>query len=257
MDLQLTNKVGIVTGASKGIGRAIAQTLAQEGMRLVVVARSRHQLDELAEPFGAACLVQAVDLMNPDAPSAIVAATMATYGRIDVLVNNAGATKRGDFLALSDSDWADGFALKFFGAMRLSRAAWPHLCSSSGAIVNIVGIGGRTGQAEFAIGGAVNAAMLNLTKVLADRGVKDGVRVNAINPGGIATDRLQTRLRTFAAERHIDLGKAEEEMARSFGVARFGQPEEIARLVAFFASPQAAFCQGTIVDADGGQTRTL
>jgi NAD(P)-dependent dehydrogenase (short-subunit alcohol dehydrogenase family) len=257
MDLQLVNKVGIVTGASKGIGRAIAQTLAQERMRLVVVARSRHQLDELAAPLGDACLVQAVDLMNQDAPSAIVAATMAKYGRIDVLVNNAGATKRGDFLTLSDSDWADGFALKLFGAMRLTRAAWPHLCSSSGTIVNIVGIGGRTGQAEFAIGGAVNAALLNLTKVLADRGVKDGVRVNAINPGGIATDRLQTRLRTFAAEHHIDLGKAEEEMARSFGVARFGQPEEIARLVAFLASPQAAFCQGAIVDADGGQTRTL
>ena len=257
MDLQLTNKVAIVTGASKGIGRAIAQTLAQEGMRLVVVARSRHQLDELAAPLGDACLVQAVDLMNPDAPPAVVAATMAKYGRVDVLVNNAGATKRGDFLALTDSDWADGFALKFFGAMRLSRAAWPHLCSSSGSIVNIVGIGGRTGQAEFAIGGAVNAAMLNLTKVLADRGVKDGVRVNAINPGGIATDRLQTRLRTFAAERHIDIGKAETEMAQAFGVARFGQPEEIARLAAFLASPQAAFCQGTIVDADGGQTRTL
>jgi 3-oxoacyl-[acyl-carrier protein] reductase len=155
------------------------------------------------------------------------------------------------------ADTDDGFALKFFGAMRLSRAAWPHLCSSSGSIVNIVGIGGRTGQAEFAIGGAVNAAMLNLTKVLADRGVKDGVRVNAINPGGIATDRLQTRLRTFAAERHIDIGKAETEMAQAFGVARFGQPEEIARLAAFLASPQAAFCQGTIVDADGGQTRTL
>ena len=257
MDLQLANKVGIVTGASKGIGRAIAQTLAQERMRLVVVARSRHQLDELAAPLGDACLVQAVDLTNPDAAAAIVAATMAKYGRIDVLVNNAGATKRGDFLALSDSDWADGFALKLFGAMRLSRAAWPHLCSSSGTIVNIVGIGGRTGQAEFAIGGAVNAALLNLTKVLADRGVKDGVRVNAINPGGIATDRLQTRLRTFAAEHHIDLAKAEKEMARSFGVARFGQPEEIARLVAFLASPQAAFCQGAIVDADGGQTRTL
>jgi 3-oxoacyl-[acyl-carrier protein] reductase len=257
MDLHLTNKVGIVTGASKGIGRAIAETLAQEGMRLVVVARSRHQLDELAAHMGDNCLVQAMDLMHPDAPGAIIAETMARYGRIDVLVNNAGATKRGDFLALSDSDWADGFGLKFFGAMRLTRAAWPHLCSSSGAVVNIVGIGGRTGQAEFAIGGAVNAAMLNLTKVLADRGVKDGVRVNAINPGGIATDRLQTRLRTFAAERHIDLGEAEEEMARAFGVARFGQPEEIARLVAFLASPQAAFCQGAIVDADGGQTRTL
>jgi 3-oxoacyl-[acyl-carrier protein] reductase len=158
---------------------------------------------------------------------------------------------------LSEADWADGFGLKFYGAMRLSRAAWSHLRASSGAIINIVGIGGRTGQAEFAIGGAVNAALLNLTKVLADRGVKDGVRVNAINPGGIATDRLTLRLRTFAAEHRVELAQAEEEMARAFGVARFGQPEEIARLVAFLVSPQAAFCQGAIVDADGGQTRTL
>ena len=257
MDLHLKNKVAIVTGASKGIGRAISQTLAQEGMRLVVVARSRALLDQLASPFGDACLVQAVDLTNPDAPATIVAETMARYGRVDVLVNNAGATKRGDFLTLSEVDWADGFALKFYGAMRLSRAAWSHLQASSGAIVNIVGVGGRTGQAEFAIGGAVNAALLNLTKVLADRGVKDGVRVNAINPGGIVTDRLQTRLRTFAAEHHIDLTNAEQQMARALGVARFGQPEEIARLVAFLASPQSAFCQGSIVDADGGQTRTL
>jgi NAD(P)-dependent dehydrogenase (short-subunit alcohol dehydrogenase family) len=257
MDLQLQNKVAIVTGASKGIGRAIAQTLAQEKMRLVVVARSRAPLEELAAPLADACLVQAVDLTNPDAPATIVAETMARFGRLDLLVNNAGSTKRGDFLTLSEDDWAGGFALKFYGAMRLSRAAWPHLQASSGSIVNIVGIGGRTGQAEFAIGGAVNAALLNLTKVLADRGVKDGVRVNAINPGGIATDRLQTRLETFAMEHHLDLKNAEQQMAKAVGVARFGQPEEIARLVAFLASPQAAFCQGSIVDADGGQTRTL
>src|SRR4030095_7377428 len=186
------------------------------------------------------------------APPAIVAETMACYGRLDVLVNNAGSTKRGDFLALSEADWEDGFGLKFYGAMRLCRAAWPHLRSSSGTIINIVGVGGRTGAAEFAIGGAVNAALMNLTKVLADRGVTEGVRVNAINPGGVATDRLQTRLRTFAAEHHVDLNEAEAQMARALGVARFGQPEEIARLVAFLASPQAAFCQGSIVDADGG-----
>jgi 3-oxoacyl-[acyl-carrier protein] reductase len=257
MDLNLQGKVAIVTGASKGIGRAIAHTLAQEGMRLTIVARSRPPLEELASPLGDTCLVQSADLTNPEAPASIVAATMARFGQIDLLVNNAGSTKRGDFFTLSEADWADGFGLKFYAALRLSRAAWPHLRKSFGNIVNIVGIGGRTGQAEFAIGGAVNAALLNLTKVLADRGVKDGVRVNAINPGGIATDRLQSRLRTFAAERQIELGKAEEEMARAFGVARFGQPEEIARLVAFLASPQAAFCQGSIVDADGGQTRTL
>jgi 3-oxoacyl-[acyl-carrier protein] reductase len=257
MDLQLTGKVAIVTGASKGIGRAIAQTLAAEGMRLVVVARTRTQLEDLAKPLGDSCLVQAVDLMNPDAPAEVVSAAVARFGALDLLVNNAGATKRGDFLTFSDQDWAEGFALKFFGAMRCSRAAWPHLQASRGAIVNIVGIGGRTGSAEFAIGGSVNAALLNLTKVLADRGVKDGVRVNAINPGGIATDRLQTRLKTFAAEHKIDPADVEQQMARSMGVARFGQPEEIARLVAFLASPQAAFCQGSIVDADGGQTRTL
>ena len=257
MDLQLTDKVAIVTGASKGIGRAIAETLAGEGMRLVIVARSRAQLEELAAPLGDRVLVHAVDLMTPEVPAAVIEATLARFGRLDVLVNNAGAATRGDFLTLSDADWADGFALKFLGAMRLSRAAWPHLRASGGSIVNIVGIGGRTGSAEFAIGGAVNAALLNLTKVLADRGVRDGVRVNAINPGGIATDRLQIRLKTFAAERSIDLGEAERQMARAVGVARFGQPDEIARLVAFLASPLAAFCQGSIVDADGGQTRTL
>ena len=257
MDLQLNGKVAIVTGASKGIGRAIAQMLADEGMRVVAVARTRAALEALASPLGDVCLVQAVDLIDPDAPAAVVSATIARYGQLDVLVNNAGSTKRGDFLTLSEADWADGFGLKFFGAVRLARAAWPHLVAARGAIVNIVGIGGRTGNAEFAIGGAVNAAMLNLTKVLADRGVKDGVRVNAINPGGIVTDRLRARLKTFAAEHKVEPNEAERQMAHALGVARFGQPVEIARLVAFLASPQAGFCQGSIVDADGGQTRTL
>jgi 3-oxoacyl-[acyl-carrier protein] reductase len=226
-------------------------------MTLVIVARSRAQLDDLAAPLGGRCLVYAADLREPDACPKAIDAAIAQFGRLDVLVNNAGATRRGDFLALPDADWDDGFSLKFFAAMRLSRAAWPHLRASSGAIVNIVGIGGRTGSAEFTIGGAVNAALLNLTKALADRGVADGVRVNAINPGGVATDRLKGRLAEFAAERGISSVEAEPEMARAFGVARFGTPEEIARLVAFLASPQAAYCQGAIVDADGGQTRTL
>jgi 3-oxoacyl-[acyl-carrier protein] reductase len=257
MELHLAGKVAIVTGASKGIGRAIAQALAGEGMRLVVIARSRDLLEELVGPMGDRGVAVAADLMAHDAPARIVESALARFGGLDLVVNNAGSTKRGDFLALSEADWADGFGLKFFGAMRLCRAAWPHLRASAGAIVNIAGVGGRTGSAEFAIGGAVNAALLNLTKVLADRGITDGIRVNAVNPGGIATNRLQTRLRTFAAEHGIGLQDAEAQMARALGVARFGTPEEIARLVAFLASPQAAYCQGSIVDADGGQTRTL
>jgi NAD(P)-dependent dehydrogenase (short-subunit alcohol dehydrogenase family) len=257
MDLQLSNKVAIVTGASRGIGRSIAQTLAVEGMSVTLVARTKSQLEEVAGSIATASLVQAVDLRTPESPGAVVTATVEKFGRVDLLVNNAGATKRGDFFELTDMDWADGFGLKFFGAMRCCRTAWPHLKAAKGSIVNIAGIGGRTGTAEFTIGGTVNAAMLNLTKALADRGVRDGVRVNAINPGGVATERLQARLRSFAIERGVDLSKAEQEMAQAFGVARFGEPAEIARVVAFLASPQAAYCHGAIVDVDGGQTRTL
>lgn len=127
MDLQLAGKVGIVTGANRGIGRAIAQTLAQEGMRLVLVARSADQLSELARALTTSCLVQAVDLRAPETPATVVAATRAHFGQLDLLVNNAGTTKRGDFLTLPDADWCDSFALKFFRAMRCCRATWPHL----------------------------------------------------------------------------------------------------------------------------------
>ena len=257
MDLRLSGKVAIVTGASRGIGRAIAQTLAAEGMNVTLAARSGDQLADLAASLPTASVVQALDLRDPQAPAAAVAATISRFGRLDLLVNNAGATKRGDFFALTDADWDDGFALKFLGAMRCSRAAWPHLQVSNGAIVNIVGIGGRTGTAEFTIGGSVNAALLNLTKALADRGVRDGIRVNAINPGSIATERLQARLAAFAREHAVAPDQAEREMARVSGVARFEQPDEVARVVAFLASPQAAYCHGAIVDVDGGQTRTL
>jgi len=257
MDFKLSGKVAIVTGASRGIGRAIAQTLAAEGMKLSIVARSKDQLDQLAASLKTDCLVQVADLRAPDAAAAVVDATMKKFGAIDLLVNNAGATKRGDFFELTDADWDDGFALKFFGAMRLCRASWTHLMASRGTIVNIVGIGGRTGSAEFTIGGSVNAAMRLLTKALADRGVKDGVRVNAINPGFIKTERLETRLKTFADEQKIALSQAETEMAKATGVARFGEPAEVANAVAFLASPVSAYCHGSLLDIDGGQTRTL
>src|SRR5215467_12679625 len=257
MDLKLTGKVAIVTGASRGIGRAIAQTLAAEGMKLTLAARSKDQLDELAKSLKTDCLVQAVDLRTRDAAPAVIEATMRKFGAIDVLVNNAGATKRGDFFELTDDDWEDGFALKFFGAMRLCRASWTHLMASRGAIVNIIGIGGRTGSAEFTIGGSVNAAFRLFTKALADRGVKDGVRVNAINPGYIKTERLKIRLEGFAAEHGVDLSRAETELAIASGVARFGEPAEIAAAVAFLASTRCGYCHGALLDVDGGQTRTL
>jgi NAD(P)-dependent dehydrogenase (short-subunit alcohol dehydrogenase family) len=134
---------------------------------------------------------------------------------------------------------------------------WPHLSATKGGVVNIVGVGGRTGSAEFAIGGTVNAAVLNLTKVLADRGIKYGVRVNAINPGAIATDRLNIRIKALSDDRSISLKDAAGLMAKELGVERFGEPVEIARAVAFLASSVSGYCQGAILDIDGGQTRTL
>ena len=190
-------------------------------------------------------------------PAAFFGAALQAFERVDLVVNNAGATPRGDFLTLTEQQWADGFALKFFGAVRLSRAAWPELMKTGGSIVNIAGVGGQTGDAEFTVGGAVNAAMLNLTKSLADRGVRDGVRVNAIAPGTIATDRLTTRVKKIAGEKGLSEPEAERRMLDKLGVVRFGRPEEIAAAVAYLASDVAGYVQGVVLTIDGGHTRTL
>ena len=261
MDFGLKGKVAIVTGASRGIGRSIARELAGSGCDVVLAARDASALESLAAEIrnglGRRALVQAADLREADAAQRVVAAATAEFGSLDVVVNNAGATKRGDFFELTDADFQDGFALKFYSAVRFTRAAWPHLKSRGGSMVNIIGVGGRHGSAQFAIGGAVNAALLNFTKAMADRKVADGVRVNGINPGWIETDRLKTRLRARAKAE----GLSEEEIRRrslaELGTSRFGEPQEIAQLTCFLASGAAAYIHGALIDIDGGETRYL
>jgi NAD(P)-dependent dehydrogenase (short-subunit alcohol dehydrogenase family) len=253
-------RVAIVTGANRGIGKAIAVRLAQDGMRIVLTARDSELLkcvgDKIRETGGSAIEVPG-DLRDAELPAWIVAAALEVYGRIDVLVNNAGATKRGLFLELSEGDWVDGFALKFFGAVRLIREAWPYLKSTRGSIVNIAGIGGRTPGAEFTIGGSVNAALLSLTKALADQGITDGVQVNAINPGRVRTDRLTKRIQSQVAQQGVGAAEAEKQMIEEAGITRFGEPGEIADFVAYLVSPQGRFFQGSLIDIDGGETKTL
>ncbi len=257
MDLGLGGKAAIVTGASRGVGLAIARRLAAEGMRVLLVARSAPALEAAASVLPGAA-AHAADLREAHAAPRIVEDAVARFGRLDLLVNCAGATQRGDFLALDDEAWADGYALKLFGAVRLTRAAWPHLkAAGGGAVVNIAGVGGRVASADFAIGGSVNVALMNLTKALADRGVGDGVRVNCVNPGSIRTDRLTGRIRALGRERGLDDAAAARALAAETGVARFGEPEEIAAVVAFLASGQAAYVQGAILDADGGWVRAV
>lgn len=252
----LEGKAALVSGASRGIGLAVARRLAAEGARVMLVARSAAALTEAASTLpGAAAF--AADLSTPEAAGQAVAAAAERFGRLDLLVHSAGATRRGDFLALDDAAWHDGYALKLLGAVRLCRAAWPHLRAAEGGIVLIAGVGGRVASADFTIGGSVNAALMNLTKALADRGVAEGVRVNAINPGSIRTDRLSGRIAALAEERGLDAQAAARALAAETGVARFGEPEEIASVVSFLAGPGASYVQGAVLDVDGGWVRAV
>jgi NAD(P)-dependent dehydrogenase (short-subunit alcohol dehydrogenase family) len=256
----LANKVAIVTGASRGIGSAIATDLARNGAKVVLAARDAQKLADVVNRIreaGKQGVTFRTDLRELDAPQRLVEAALAEFGGIDIVVNNAGATRRGEFLTLNEEDWQDSFALKFFGAIRLARAAWPHLKARSGSIVNIAGVGGRTPGAEFAIGGSVNAALLSFTKAIAELGVEDGVQVNAINPGFIRTDRLRKRLESSATTLGVTIAEAERVMVRDSNISRLGEPEDIAHLVTFVVSPAGRFLHGSLIDADGGQTKTI
>jgi 3-oxoacyl-[acyl-carrier protein] reductase len=252
----LEGKVAVVTGASRGIGHAISLRLAADGANLALCARDEALLNETARQMESACVI-AQDLRLPDAGQRVIEAAIARFGGIDILVNNAGATKRGEFEALTEDDWQDGFALKLFGAVRLARAAWPYLRQRSGSLVNIAGSGGRTPGAQFTIGGSVNAALLSFTKALADLGLRDGVQVNAVNPGPVRTARFETRLRQTAAEHGVDLAAALDIFIRDEKVARVGEPEDIAALVSFILSPHGRLLHGSLIDADGGLTKTI
>ena len=256
MARSLEGKVAIVTGASRGIGAEIAEELAREGASVMLAARSAETLRTRAAEIGERAATHVADLRESAAPAALAAATLSRFGRIDVVVANAGATKRGDFLELSDADWQDGFALKFFAHMRLIRAAWPELKKSRGSVVIISGVGGRTPGAEFTIGGSVNAALLSLTKALADRSVVDGIRVNTINPGDVRTDRLARRVKAAAERYGVDAAEAERRMVAEDRVVRFGEPADIAGLVSFIVGPRGGFLHGSIIDMDGGKTKT-
>ncbi len=256
----LAGKTAIVTGASRGIGRAIAEQLAKQGARIVLSARDEQRLAEVVkqiETAGGSAVAIALDLRLPRSAQQLIDYALTAAGRIDILVNNAGATKRGEFVDLSDEDWTDGYALKLFGAVRLARLAWPQLKQNGGAVINIAGVGGRTPGPQFTIGGSVNAALLSFTKALADLGVRDGVQVNAINPGPVRTDRLARRLAEEAAAQRIDIGTAELNFVRATQIRRIGEPEDIASLVAFILSPAGSLLQGSLIDMDGGQTKTL
>jgi 3-oxoacyl-[acyl-carrier protein] reductase len=260
MELELKGKVALVTGSSRGIGRGIALALAAEGCNLMLTGTDEAALKDAAgavDATGSRAQTRAIDLRKEDAAAVLVEATRDSLGRLDILVNNAGTTKRGDFLTLTDADWADGYALKLFAHVRLSRAAWPLLRESRGSLITIGGTSGRVPAAGFTIGSSVNAACAAFSKALADLGKSDGVQVNCIHPSYVETERFWRRIKADV-ERTGQTEEAVREWHRKdIGVTRFGTPADVAGLVAFIASPRGRWLHGATIDMDGGEVRAL
>jgi 3-oxoacyl-[acyl-carrier protein] reductase len=257
---ELRNKVALVTGASRGIGKSIALELADLGCDLLLTARDETALHGVAaeiRALGRHCETHAADLRGDGEPARLAALAQERFGRLDILINNAGANKRGDFFALTDADWAAGFDLKFFAQVRLCRAAWPLLKKTGGSIVAIAGIGGRAPVADYMIGSSVIGAQLVFMKALADLGKRDGVQVNSVNPGSVDTDRFRHRLGIVMARTGLDETAAIEHHRKELDITRFGLPEDVAGLVAFIVSPRGRWLHGAAIDMDGGQVEPL
>jgi 3-oxoacyl-[acyl-carrier protein] reductase len=171
-----------------------------------------------------------------------------------VLVNNAGATKGGKFSEQPDTDWTDGFALKFFGAMRLTRLFWPLLKEAHGNIINVIGGASRTPGPEFLVGGAVNAAFANFSKGLAKMGNEDDININVIHPGSTQTDRIEMLFEQYAKAQDKTVEQVRAEALSKSGLRRIGQPEDSAELAVFLASDKARYIHGTAIAVDGGAT---
>ena len=255
--MSYAGKVAIVTGASRGIGEAIATTLGKEGATLALVARSRGDLERVAALAGDHAQVFPCDLRQQQAVEMVVAQIAAKLGRIDILVNNAGSTPHGNLLQRDDAEWHDAYEAKIHNFVRMSRACWPHLKAARGRVVNICGVLGREPNAQALIGSTLAAAVTSLTKALAEFGRPDGIRVNGVSPGLIDTGRFRARLEELAREQNLSFREARDRLLQRLGIARLGTAQEVADVVDFLLSERNTYLDGAIIDIDGGMTKSL
>ena len=258
---EFKDKVVVVTGGSRGIGKAIGAAFAREGAQVVLAASNATNLDAAAKAIedagGLAPLTIAADLRTLAGCEQVFKAVNDKFKRCNILVNNAGATKGGNFFELPDEAFLDGFALKYFAAVRLTKLFWPLLKAAHGNIVNIIGGAARTPGAEFLIGGSVNSAFANFSKGLAALGNRDDINVNVIHPGMVETDRVVTLFQQFAKAQGKTPEEVRNESLTKSGTRRIGMPDDVAELALFLASPRARHIQGTAVSVDGGATTGL
>ena len=252
--------VAIVTGASQGIGRATALRLARDFGGVVLAARSEDQLEQTAagvRSAGAKPLVCSLDLREPQSASIVVSRTLDHFGRIDAVLNIAGAVPQIDLFEMTDAQWDDGLALKFHGARRLTLRAWDALKESRGSVVLISGSAALDPKPGFAAVAAVNAAIIALAKAFAEQGLGDGVQVNSVVPGAVMTGRRKSFFEKWAPLHNLTYDEALRKFPDEAGIARFGEPEEIADLMAFLVSPAAKWMTGTSVRIDGGEIKGI
>jgi 3-oxoacyl-[acyl-carrier protein] reductase len=252
--------VAIVTGASQGIGRATALRLARDFSAVALVARNKSELEKTASEIKLTrgeALVLAFDLREPQAAEAVVSATLERFGRIDCLLNIAGAVPQIELFEMTDTQWDDGMALKFHGARRLTIRAWEALKTAQGSVVLISGSAALDPKPGFAAVAAINAAIIAMSKAFAEQGIKDGVQVNSVVPGAVMTGRRQSFFEKWAPAHNLTVEEAIQKFPKEAGISRFGKPEEIADLLAYLVSPAAKWLTGASVRMDGGEIKGI
>jgi 3-oxoacyl-[acyl-carrier protein] reductase len=256
----MSKSVAIVTGSSSGIGKATAVRLSRDFSAVVLVARGAAELEEVAGQVranGAEPLAIGLDLMAPTAAEAVVSQTLAKFGRIDALLNIAGAVPGIDLFQMTDEQWNAGMELKLHGARRLTLRAWEALKAAKGAVVLIAGNTAEVPTASAAAVGVINAAIVALTKAFADRGLEDGVQVNSVSPGPVMTGRRLSMIEKWASAHQVGLDEAKRALLTQAGISRYGEPQDIAELMAFLVSSAARWMTGTQLRIDGGEVKSI
>lgn len=256
----MNNSVAIVTGASQGIGRATSIRLARDFSAIVLAARNTSELKEVGDAVkagGAESLTCDLDLSKVESAQKLVKTALDRFGRIDALLNIAGAVPQIDLFEMTDEQWRAGMELKLHGARRLTILAWDALKQSKGSVVFMSGSASLDPKPAFAAVAATNAAITALAKAFAEQGIKDGVQVNSIVPGPVMTGRRRSFLEKWAPAHNMSVEEATKHFPEEAGISRYGRPEEIADLLAFMVSPAAKWMTGTSVRMDGGEIKGI
>ena len=262
MDLELKGKVAIVGGASKGLGRACADALAQEGVKVAICSRSRPDLDKAAQEIRdssrADVLVFAGDLDRHDTIRELIATTVSQFGRLDIMVNNSGGPPLARAQSATEEQWATAVERSLLFFARMSREALPHLKrAGSGRIINILASTVYQPIPNLALSGATRMGVVAFAKSLADEVGRDGILVNNVCPGSILSERMLSNVTARAKELGISVDEALAQRAAETAVGRIGEPKELASLVAFLASARASYITGTTILVDGGLVRSV